>query len=106
MTQAAKSAASSAKTKPLKAPSPRSAKASTKHDTLLKLLRQDKGATLDALVKSSGWQKHSVRGFLAGTVRKKLKLPLVSEKIDGVRTYRIGSAKTSKPAKKSARRAA
>jgi len=48
------------------------------------------------LVKETGWQKHSVRGFLAGTVRKKLKLPLVSEKIDGVRNYRIGAAKTTR----------
>ena len=106
MTQAAKSAAGSAKAKSSKAPSPRSAKTSSKHDTILKLLRQEKGTTLDALIKTSGWQKHSIRGFLAGTVRKKLKLPLVSEKIDGVRTYRIGSAKGSKPAKKSARRSA
>ena len=72
----------------------------------MKLLRRDRGTTLDALVKSSGWQRHSVRGFLAGTVRKKLKLPLVSEKIDAVRTYRIGSAKASKSGKKSARRSA
>jgi hypothetical protein len=40
-----------------------------------------------------------VRGFLAGTVRKKLKLPLRSEKIDGIRTYRVG-AKTVKATKK------
>src|SRR5437868_1288889 len=106
MTRAAKSGASSTRTKSSKAPSPRPVKTASKHDTLLKLLRQDKGATLDALVKSSGWQKHSIRGFLAGTVRKKLKLPLVSEKVDGVRTYWIGSAKGSKPAKKSARRSA
>jgi Protein of unknown function (DUF3489) len=78
----------------------------TKHDQILKLLRQEKGASLDVLVRSSGWQKHSIRGFLAGIVRKKLKLPLISEKIDGVRTYRIGSAKSVKPAKKAVRRAA
>lgn len=106
MAQAAKSAARAAKTKSSKSPSLRSAKTPSKHDTLLKLLRQDKGTTLDALVKSSGWQRHSVRGFLAGTVRQKLKLPLVSEKIDGVRTYRIGSMKASKLAKKSVRRSA
>jgi hypothetical protein len=47
-----------------------------------------------------------VRGFLAGTVRKKLKLPLLSEKIDGVRTYRIGTANAAKPKKKSAARKA
>jgi hypothetical protein len=51
---------------------------------------------LDVLVKETGWQKHSVRGFLAGTVRKKLKLPLLSEKIKGVRNYRIGTAKAAK----------
>jgi Protein of unknown function (DUF3489) len=58
---------------------------------ILVLLRRPEGAGLDVLVKETGWQKHSVRGFLAGTVRKKLKLPLVSEKIDGVRNYRIGT---------------
>jgi hypothetical protein len=62
----------------------------SKQDRVVGLLRQPKGATLDVLVKSTGWQKHSVRGFLAGTVRRKLKLPLLSEKIDGIRTYRIG----------------
>jgi hypothetical protein len=36
------------------------------------------GAGVDVLVKETGWQKHSVRGFLTGRVRKKLKLPLVS----------------------------
>ena len=40
-----------------------------------------------------------MRGFLAGTVRKKLKLPLLSEKIDGVRTYRIGAGKADKTKK-------
>ena len=50
---------------------------------------------MDALIKETQWQKHSVRGFLAGTVRKKLKLPLLSEKIDGVRNYRIGTAKAA-----------
>jgi hypothetical protein len=41
-----------------------------------------------------------VRGFLAGTVRKKLKLPLLSEKIDGIRTYRIGVSEARKVANK------
>jgi hypothetical protein len=40
---------------------------------------------LDALVKETQWQKHSVRGFLAGTVRKKLKLPLLSENQNSTR---------------------
>ena len=64
----------------------------SKQDRVLALLQQPRGATLDILVKATGWQKHSVRGFLAGTVRKKLKLPLISEKIDGIRTYRIGAS--------------
>ena len=72
----------------------------SKQEQIVALLRQPGGATLDVLVKATGWQKHSVRGFLAGTVRKKLKLPLLSLKIDGVRTYRIGPSRAVKAAKK------
>jgi hypothetical protein len=71
-------------------------KPDSKQDKIVALLQRPEGATLDVLVKETQWQKHSVRGFLAGTVRKKLKLPLLSEKIDGVRTYRIGAAKAAK----------
>jgi hypothetical protein len=71
-------------------------KADSKQDRIVALLQRPEGATLDALVKETEWQKHSVRGFLAGTVRKKLKLPLLSEKIDGVRNYRIRTAKAAK----------
>jgi Protein of unknown function (DUF3489) len=72
----------------------------SKQNQIVTLLKRSGGATLDVLVKATGWQKHSVRGFLAGTVRKKLKLPLISEKVDGNRTYRIGSPKTKKATKK------
>jgi hypothetical protein len=82
------------------------AKPGSKQDKIVALLQRPKGATLDALVKETQWQKHSVRGFLAGTVRKKLKLPLLSEKIDGVRTYRIGTGKAGKGKKTSASRKA
>jgi hypothetical protein len=81
-------------------------KSGSKQDKIVALLQRPKGATLDALVKETQWQKHSVRGFLAGTVRKKLKLPLLSEKIDGVRTYRIGAGKAAKGKKTSAARKA
>jgi hypothetical protein len=80
--------------------SPGRRKPDSKQDQIVALLQQPGGATLDALVKATGWQKHSVRGFLAGTVRKKLKLPLRSEKIDGIRTYRIGASRAVKAAKK------
>ena len=81
-------------------------KPDSKQDRIVALLQRPEGATLDALVKETEWQKHSVRGFLAGTVRKKLKLPLLSEKIDGVRTYRIGTAKAAKTKKTAAVRKA
>jgi Protein of unknown function (DUF3489) len=72
----------------------------SKQDRVVALLQQPRGATLDILVKATGWQKHSVRGFLAGTVRKKLKLPLISEKVDGIRTYRIGTSRAAKATNK------
>jgi hypothetical protein len=81
-------------------------KPDSKQDRIVALLQRPDGATLDALVKVTQWQKHSVRGFLAGTVRKKLKLPLLSEKIDGVRTYRIGTGKAAKSKRTSAARKA
>jgi hypothetical protein len=71
----------------------------SKQDSVIALLRRPKGATLGALARATGWQPHSLRGFLAGMVRKKLKLPLQSEKVEGTRTYRIGPAKPAKPAK-------
>ena len=62
----------------------------SKQQTCLDLLGRREGATIEELEEATGWQKHSVRGFLAGAVRKKLGLTLVSEKPDaGPRRYRI-----------------
>jgi hypothetical protein len=62
----------------------------TKQQTCLDLLGRREGATIEELEQATGWQKHSVRGFLAGAVKKKLGLTLISEKPDaGPRRYRI-----------------
>lgn len=61
----------------------------TKQSTAIAMLRSPGGATIDGLMKVTGWQRHSVRGFLAGVVRKRLKLNLNSSLIDGRRVYRV-----------------
>src|SRR5262245_43365765 len=74
-------------------PHPSSAKqmerTETKQARILAMLRAPSGATIDAMMHASGWQQHSVRGFLAGVVRKKLGFNLVSAATESGRLYRI-----------------
>lgn len=64
-------------------------KKDTKQSRVVEMLRSSTGTTIDAVMKVTGWQQHSVRGFFAGVVQKKLRLKLSSMKIDGNRIYRI-----------------
>jgi Protein of unknown function (DUF3489) len=65
----------------------------TKQSAAIAMLRSRDGASIDALTQVTGWQQHSVRGFLAGVVRKRLKLDLASTVIEGVRNYRINGGR-------------
>jgi len=64
----------------------------TKHAQLVKLLSRPEGASVEDMMQVTAWQQHSVRGFLAGTVKKKMGLALTSAKAEGdVRRYRIAT---------------
>ena len=70
-------------------------RANSKQARVLGLLSRLSGATIATIMHSTGWQPHTVRGFFAAVVRKKLGLRLESEKADGERVYRIVAGKTS-----------
>jgi hypothetical protein len=64
----------------------------SKTNKILDLLKRPGGVTLNELMKATGWQPHSVRGFLSGTLKKRMGTPVESFKsADGIRTYRISS---------------
>lgn len=78
----------------------------SKQERVIGLLRSSGGPNIAAMMQGTGWQQHSVRGFLAGVVRKKLKLNLDSRKVDGERIYRIQNGSSLKPPSRNAKRAA
>jgi hypothetical protein len=78
----------------------------TKHSRIIAMLRSPAGATIAAIITATEWQPHSVRGFLAGVVRKKLGLNLVAEQTDKGRVYRIKDGKASSVAAERAKQAA
>ena len=70
-------------------------RANSKQARVLALLWGARGASIATVMRSTGWQPHTVRGFLTAVVRKKLGLKLESEKTDGERVYRIVAGKPS-----------
>jgi hypothetical protein len=101
-----KSNKSKSPNRPAPASSKPVARPSTKHDRVIAMLRTPAGATIAAIMTATDWQQHSVRGFLAGVVRKKLGLNLVSEQMDKGRVYRIKDGKASPAAADRAKQAA
>src|SRR5258705_9741040 len=67
----------------------------TKNARIIAMLRMPTGATIAAIMTATDWQQHSVRGFLAGVIRKRLGLNLVSEPTEKGRVYRIKDVKAS-----------
>ena len=93
-------AASATKSRPkaadTKKPTQPKSPANSKQAEVIALLSRPQGSTIPVIIKATGWQQHSVRGFFAGVVRKKLGLTLESEKTDGERVYHIVAGKPAK----------
>lgn len=75
------------------APKPVAIRTGTKQAQIIALLQRPEGASIAEIVEATGWQAHSARGLISGGLKKKLGLPISSEKIDGRGTvYKIDAA--------------
>jgi len=79
---------SESKKKTAEAGNPKPARV-TKIDTVLSMLKRPEGADVHQLAEATRWQVHSVRGAIAGHIKKKLGLPVTTTKTDGKTVYRI-----------------
>ena len=89
--------------KPSKTPTARNRKtvpaasttAVTKQSIVLTMLRRANGASIAEIIEATGWQPHSVRGFMSGALMKRLSIDVISEKgEDGVRRYYVAPLKS------------
>jgi hypothetical protein len=79
--------------KPDAAHKARTPREGTKQATLIDMLRAPEGATIEEIIAATGWQSHTVRGAMAGALKKKLGLEVSSEKVEGRgRVYRLPAA--------------
>jgi hypothetical protein len=92
---ARKNSKGKSRTRSAPASSKPAARPDTKHARIITMLRAPAGTTIAAIMTATEWQQHSVRGFLAGVVRKKLGFNLVSEQTDKGRVYRVKDRKAS-----------
>jgi hypothetical protein len=79
---------------PAMAPAPKTPAAArvTRAETMIEMMRNTDGATAAELGVAVGWQLHSVRGFIAGTLKKRLDLAVVAERKEGATRYRVVEA--------------
>ena len=82
----------------------RRADTGSKQSRVIAMLQSPAGATIAGMMQATGWQQHSVRGFLAGVVHKRLKLKLGSKQIDGTRVYRVAIGDRGKPGARRSKR--
>jgi hypothetical protein len=90
-----KTAKSASRKRPAATSSRPAARPDSKHARIIAMLKKPAGTTIAAIMAATDWQQHSIRGFLAGVVRKKLGLNLVSDQTEQGRVYRIKDGRAS-----------